>query len=67
MKERLLQAYFCDGLDIGVTEVLAEVAAELGFDREQVTTLLETSAGVGEVADDIERATELGPRRCRPT
>ena len=60
MKERLLQAYFHDGLDIGDTEVLAECAAELGFDRDQVTALLETSTGAGEVADDIERATELG-------
>ena len=31
MKERLLQAYFTDGLNIGDPEVLADCAAEVGL------------------------------------
>ena len=60
MKERLMAAYFHDGLDIGDPDVLADIAAELGFERDEVVSLLETSDGVGEVAADLEQAAELG-------
>jgi predicted DsbA family dithiol-disulfide isomerase len=60
LKERLLQAYFHDGLDIGDPDVLAACAAELGFDRDAVITWLESEAGVHEVRGEIEQATDLG-------
>ena len=60
MKERLLRAYFHDGLDIGDPDVLAGCAAELGFDRDTVGAFLDSSAGTAEVRDDLEQAAELG-------
>jgi predicted DsbA family dithiol-disulfide isomerase len=60
MKERLLRAYFHDGLDIGDPDVLAACAAELGFDRDTVRALLDSSTGIDAVLADIEQAAELG-------
>ncbi|MCP6259372.1 DsbA family protein, partial [Klebsiella pneumoniae] len=60
LKERLLQAYFVDGLDVGVPETLADCAAELGVDRDSVLTFLESDAGRSEVAAYIELAADQG-------
>jgi predicted DsbA family dithiol-disulfide isomerase len=60
MKERLLRAYFHDGLDIGDPEALADCAAELGFERQAVAEFLDSSAGVDAVQADIEWADALG-------
>ena len=60
LKERLLQAYFIDGLDIGDPEVLADCAAEVGFDRAAVTELLESERGRNEVAAYLEQAADNG-------
>ena len=60
LKERLLKAYFHDGLDIGDPEVLATCAAEIGFDRDAVIAFLDSDAGMSEVRDDIEQAIEYG-------
>lgn len=60
MKERLLQAYFVDGLDIGLPETLADCAAELGADRDEILGFLATDAGVGAVGDDLSQAADHG-------
>ena len=60
LKERLLQAYFHDGLDIGLPETLADCAAELGADREQVLGWLATDAGTTEVREYLEQAADSG-------
>ena len=60
MKERLLQAYFTDGLDIGDPEVLADCAAEIGFDREAVLEFLESDRGTAEVAAELAEARDEG-------
>lgn len=60
MKERLLQAYFVDGLDIGLPETLADLAADLGADREEVLGFLATDAGRDEVANYLEFAADQG-------
>jgi predicted DsbA family dithiol-disulfide isomerase len=60
VKERLLCAYFVDGLDVGDPDVLATCAAEVGFDRDEVLAFFESDRGVAEVRDDIERAGDLG-------
>jgi len=60
LKERLLQAYFVDGLDIGDPEVLASCAAEVGFPRQDVVDFLESDGGKAEVAADLERAMDSG-------
>jgi predicted DsbA family dithiol-disulfide isomerase len=60
LKERLLQAYFHDGLDIGDPDVLATCASELGFDRDSVLAFLDSEEGMREVREEIEQAVEYG-------
>lgn len=58
LKERLLHAYFVDGLDIGDPDVLASCAAEVGIDAVHVTTFLEGDGGTAEVQAFLHHATE---------
>lgn len=60
MKERLLQAYFMDGKHVGDAAVLADVAAEIGADRDQVMAFLESSEGTAEVAGELDHARDSG-------
>jgi len=60
LKERLLQAYFHDGLDIGDPEVLADCAADVGMRRDDVITFLESDGGKAEVASYLEQAADSG-------
>jgi len=60
LKERFLQAYFIDGLDIGDPDVLADCAAEVGFDRAPVIEFLESDRGRAEVAAYLEQAADNG-------
>ena len=53
LKERLLRAYFEDGLDIGSIDVLASCAQDVAIARSQVTAYLESDAGVSELADEL--------------
>jgi predicted DsbA family dithiol-disulfide isomerase len=59
MKERLLHAYFIDGLNIGDVDILAGCAADVGFDRDAVLDFLESTDGVTEVAKQIADAADL--------
>ncbi|MEX0848518.1 MAG: DsbA family oxidoreductase [Ilumatobacteraceae bacterium] len=56
MKERLLQAYFHDGLDVGDPDVLADCAADIGLERSAVRQFLDSEDGVAEVRLMIEVA-----------
>lgn len=60
LKERLLQAYFHDGLNIGDPETLADCAAEIGMDRDDVIAFLESDGGTAEVAALLEEAADSG-------
>lgn len=60
LKERLLAAYFIDGLDIGDPDVLAECAAEVGFERAAMIEFLESDRGRAEVAAYLEQAGDHG-------
>jgi predicted DsbA family dithiol-disulfide isomerase len=60
VKERLLQAYFIDGLDIGDPDVLADCAADVGFDREEIVQFLEGDVGSTEVAALLRQAHDAG-------
>jgi predicted DsbA family dithiol-disulfide isomerase len=60
LKERLLQAYFVDGLDIGLPETLADLVAELGGDPDAVLGFLAGDAGRHEVAAYLEQAADQG-------
>ena len=60
LKERLLQAYFVDGLDIGDPDVLADCAAEVGLPRHDALDFLESERGRREVAAHLEQAVDAG-------
>jgi predicted DsbA family dithiol-disulfide isomerase len=58
LKERLLQAYFIDGLDVGDPEVLVRCAADVGLDPDAVAGFLASDDGVAEVRDQLASAAE---------
>ncbi len=60
LKERLLQAYFIDGLDIGDPDDLARCAAEVGFEHDAVIDFLDGDMGRSEVAAFLEQAADHG-------
>ena len=60
IKERLLQAYFHDGLDVGDPDVLADCAAEVGFDRDEAREFLESGRGTDEVQAELGVAHDHG-------
>jgi len=60
MKERLLKAYFHDGLNIGDPDVLSDCAAEIGFDRDDVHEFLASGRGTDEVRAELDVAADTG-------
>lgn len=58
LKERLLAAYFVDGLDVGDHDVLAACAADVGLDPERVRAFLAGDDGVVEVQAALRSAAE---------
>lgn len=58
LNERLLQAYFCDGLDIGDPDVLADCAAEVGMPRDAARAFLDSTDGATEVAAMLQVAAD---------
>lgn len=62
MKERLLAAYFVEGRHVGRVGDLADLAVEVGLDREEVVAALESGAHLDDVRADQQRALELGIR-----
>ena len=59
LKERLLQAYFIDGLDIGDPEVLATCATDVGLDHDRVLAFFDSDDGVDGVRDELRAAAEM--------
>ena len=59
LKERLLRAYFTDGLDVGDAGVIASCADEVGLDGTALRTWLDTDGGKEEVVTDFEAAINL--------
>jgi predicted DsbA family dithiol-disulfide isomerase len=59
VKERLLKAYFIDGLDIGDPDVLATCAAEVGLDHDEVLAFFDSDEGIAEVRDELQSAAEM--------
>lgn len=62
MKERLLLAYFNQGLAIHDHEVLADLAAEVGLDREAAAAVLTDGTFGAEVRQEEAEAMEIGVR-----
>jgi predicted DsbA family dithiol-disulfide isomerase len=60
VKERLLRAYFTEGLPIGDRDVLGRVAVEAGLPQDEVDEVLATDRYAQAVRDDERRAQQLG-------
>jgi predicted DsbA family dithiol-disulfide isomerase len=60
LAEALHRAHFTDGLDIGSPDVLVNLAAEAGLDRERVRQYLASTEGIADVRAEIARAHDLG-------
>jgi predicted DsbA family dithiol-disulfide isomerase len=60
MTERLLAAYFEQGRHVGRIDDLADLAAELGFDRDDVVRSLTADEYLGAVRADQQLAIEYG-------
>jgi predicted DsbA family dithiol-disulfide isomerase len=60
MKERLLKAYFVDGRHVGRVDDLADLAAEIGLDRDEAVRALEAEAFLGDVKADVAQAQAYG-------
>jgi predicted DsbA family dithiol-disulfide isomerase len=60
MKERLLKAYFTDGLAIADIDTLVQLADEVGIDPTKARTILESDAYASDVRADEQRASEFG-------
>jgi predicted DsbA family dithiol-disulfide isomerase len=59
-KERLLRAYFTDGLPISDGETLITIGSEIGLPAEDVRTMLESDAYAADVRADERRTAALG-------
>ena len=58
--ERLMKAYFTEGRPIGDRETLADLAAEIGLDRDEVVAMLNSDDYGNHVRSDEATATMLG-------
>jgi len=62
LKERLLRAYFTEGRHLGHVDQLADLAAEVGLDRDEAAAVLEEGRYTEAVLDDMAIAQRLGIR-----
>lgn len=62
LTERLLQAYFIDGIAIGRQEELLALAKEVGLPVEEATAILTSNDYQNEVDQDIYEAQQIGVR-----
>lgn len=62
MAQRLFEAYFEEGLDIGEHDVLANLAEDVGLSGEDVRSLLATDTDLEPVRAGFNNAREIGVR-----
>lgn len=62
LKERLLKAYFEQGRHVGRIDDLVELGAEVGLDRDEVRSTLESGRLLDAVRADQQQAVEYGIR-----
>ena len=60
LKERLLRAYFVEGRHVGRAEDLADLAAEVGLDRDAAAAALADHRFLPDVKADVEQASSFG-------
>jgi predicted DsbA family dithiol-disulfide isomerase len=59
-KEALLRAYFTEGHNVADPDELAELAAGVGLERDEVKAFLATDEGLGEVMEQMAMAASAG-------
>lgn len=62
LAERLFQAYFSEGRDVGDHETLVELAADVGLDEGSVRAALASDAGGAAVDQSLQACQQLGIR-----
>ena len=62
MSERLLQAYFIENQEIGLTDILVGLGVEIGLERQAVKDVLNDGSFAEEVLSDIQEASQIGIR-----
>jgi predicted DsbA family dithiol-disulfide isomerase len=60
MKERLLRAYFVEGVNVADRDDLARLAGEVGLDPDEVRTYLASEEGVAELREELMASLERG-------
>jgi predicted DsbA family dithiol-disulfide isomerase len=60
MKERLMKAYFTDGLSVSNRDSLVQLAVEVGLNAEEVRRMLEGQEYAADVYQDVRDAMEIG-------
>lgn len=60
LKERLLAAYFLEGRHVGRVDDLADLAAEVGLDRDEAVAALTDHRYLGDVKADVAQASAYG-------
>ncbi|MDI1288708.1 MAG: DsbA family oxidoreductase [bacterium] len=60
MKERLMKAYFVEGRHVGRIDELADLAVEVGLDRDEVVAVLNAGTYANDVRADIDQAQAYG-------
>ncbi|HBD13357.1 MAG TPA: hypothetical protein DCZ13_14505 [Porticoccaceae bacterium] len=60
MAEALFEAYLCQGRFVGDKDVLADIAGEVGLDRQEARDFLESEDGVARVREQIDFARRNG-------
>jgi predicted DsbA family dithiol-disulfide isomerase len=60
LKERLLKAYFVEGRHVGRDESLADLAQEVGLDRDEALDALRSNTYLDDVHADIQQARAYG-------
>ena len=60
LAERLFNAYFIEGLDVGDKQTLVEQGCEVGLDKQATEDYLYSEMGRDEVEKQLSRAPELG-------
>ena len=63
LKERLLEAYFVEGRHVGRDEDLADLAAEVGLDRDEAAAALADHRYLADVKADMAQAIGLRHQR----
>jgi len=60
MKERIMSAHFVEALHVGRIDVLAQLAVEVGLDRDEVLRVLQDGTYLDAFAEDVAQARAYG-------